>query len=283
MEPITCRAAVAWGPKLPLSIEDVIVDPPKAGEVRVRVIANALCHTDIYTLDGHDPEGLFPCPSNTLWTKFRLTLANKRISDSPTSPSPPPFLQGCSTFSEVTVLAEISCAKISKEAPLEKVCLLGCGIATGCGKFDAARALGATDCINPSELPEGQSTVQALVAKTTWGVDYTFDCTGNTQVMRSALEASHRGWGVSCVIGVAAAGHEISTRPFQLVTGRTWKGTAFGGWKSRSHIPQLVSRVMRGELSLEPFITHTLDGIDATNAAVEALHSGSCLRAVVRY
>jgi S-formylglutathione hydrolase len=125
--------------------------------------------------------------------------------------------------------------------------------------------------------------VQALLERTVWGVDYTFDCTGNTAVMRQALEASHRGWGVSCVIGVAAAGHEISTRPFQLVTGRTWKGTAFGGWKSRTHVPQLVARVLRGELSVAPFISRVLQGVAATNEAVAALHSGSCLRAVVRY
>uniref|UniRef100_A0A6T5YCZ0 S-formylglutathione hydrolase n=1 Tax=Diacronema lutheri TaxID=2081491 RepID=A0A6T5YCZ0_DIALT len=236
---------------------------------------------------------------------------------------------GCSTFSEVTVLSEISCAKIDKDAPLAQVCLLGCGVSTGWGavwntckveagssvavfglgavglavvqaakiagaraiyaidtnasKFEAARALGATDCIDPSGLPDGQTATQALVAKTTWGVDFTFDCTGNTGVMRGALEAAHRGWGVSCVIGVAASGHEIATRPFQLVTGRTWKGTAFGGWKSRTHVPQLVARVQRGELSVEPFISLTLDGIEATGEAVKALHSGAILRAVVRY
>jgi S-(hydroxymethyl)glutathione dehydrogenase/alcohol dehydrogenase len=100
-------------------------------------------------------------------------------------------------------------------------------------------------------------------------------------VMRSALECSHRGWGTSCVIGVAASGHEISTRPFQLVTGRVWKGTAFGGFKSRTDIPILVERYMKGELPIDHFITHTFKGVGATNDAIDALHGGDCLRAVV--
>lgn len=101
--------------------------------------------------------------------------------------------------------------------------------------------------------------------------------------MRAALECAHRGWGTSCVIGVAAAGHEISTRPFQLVTGRTWKGTAFGGYKSRTQVPKLVEKHLRGELPIDHYITHIFKGVGETNAAVDALHSGSCLRAVVHY
>ena len=92
-----------------------------------------------------------------------------------------------------------------------------------------------------------------------WGVDYTFDCTGNVEVMRAALESAHRGWGESCVIGVAAAGKELATRPFQLVTGRVWKGTAFGGWKSRSAVPKLVERSMSGELPVDHYITHSIE------------------------
>mmetsp|Transcript_2201 Transcript_2201/g.5650 ORF Transcript_2201/g.5650 Transcript_2201/m.5650 type:complete len:567 (+) Transcript_2201:108-1808(+) len=233
---------------------------------------------------------------------------------------------GCSTFAEYTVLAEISCAKIAPAAPLDKVCLLGCGVATGWGavwntcrvepgssvavfglgavglsviqaaklsgasrifaidinpdKFAAATEFGATECINSLEH---ESVVAELVSRTTWGVDYTFDCTGNTAVMRSALEAAHRGWGVSCVIGVAGAGKEIATRPFQLVTGRRWCGTAFGGWKSRSQVPGLVRRVLTGELPVDRYITHTFRGVEGTAGAIEALHSGECLRAVVTY
>lgn len=149
-------------------------------------------------------------------------------------------------------------------------------------KFEIAKQLGATDCVNPNDV---EGPIQQYIAGTLtkWGVDYAFDCTGNTQVMRAALECAHRGWGVSCIIGVAAAGHEISTRPFQLVTGRTWKGTAFGGYKSRTDIPILVDRCMQGTLPIDHYITHKFKGVSATNDAIEALHSGGCLRAVVEY
>ena len=137
-------------------------------------------------------------------------------------------------------------------------------------------------------MPEGKGIKDVLVGGsglTKWGIDYTFDCTGIVSVMRTALEVAHRGWGTSCVIGVAASGHEISTRPFQLVTGRVWKGTAFGGWKSRTDIPKLVDSYMGGELKIDHFITHQFKGIEGTNDAIDALHekSGSCLRAVVKY
>jgi S-formylglutathione hydrolase len=150
-------------------------------------------------------------------------------------------------------------------------------------KFATAEEFGATDCIDASALPPATSIVQELQQRTGWGVDYTFDCTGSTAVMRSALEAAHRGWGVSCVIGVAGAGQEICTRPFQLVTGRSWKGTAFGGWKSRTHVPQLVRRVMSAELPISRYVTHKLEGVEATSDAIAALKAGDCLRAVVTY
>lgn len=124
---------------------------------------------------------------------------------------------------------------------------------------------------------------QALIEKEKWGYDFTFDCTGVTAVMRTALEVAHRGWGESCVVGVAAAGHEISTRPFQLVTGRVWKGTAFGGWKSRTDVPNLVKRVMTGELNIDPYVSFNLEGLETVNQAVDYLHgeSKTCLRAIV--
>mmetsp|Transcript_3141 Transcript_3141/g.6504 ORF Transcript_3141/g.6504 Transcript_3141/m.6504 type:complete len:383 (-) Transcript_3141:62-1210(-) len=375
-KPITCQAMVARGPKQPLSLETITVAPPKAGEVRVKVIANALCHTDVYTLDGHDPEGLFPSilgheagcivesvgegvtsvqvgdhvipcytpqcaapscifcqsPKTNLCPQIRGTQGQGLMPDGTVrftdkDGKPIYHFMGCSTMSEYTVLAEISCAKISKELALEKACLFGCGVSTGLGavwntckvevdssvavfglgavglaviqgakmagasriiavdinpeKFAAAVALGATDTVDSSKLDK---PVQAhIVEMTKWGVDNTFDCTGNVNVMRAALECAHRGWGTSCVIGVAASGHEISTRPFQLVTGRTWKGTAFGGFKSRRDVPKLVQRCIDGKLPVDHFITHTLDGVDKTNDAIEALHGGECLRAVVRY
>jgi S-(hydroxymethyl)glutathione dehydrogenase/alcohol dehydrogenase len=149
-------------------------------------------------------------------------------------------------------------------------------------KFEMAKKLGATDCLDPKTV-DGPVQKHIAGVMTKWGVDYSFDCTGNTEVMRSALECSHRGWGVSCIIGVAASGHEISTRPFQLVTGRVWKGTAFGGFKSRTDIPVLVERYMKGDLPIDHFITHTFKGVGATNEAIDALHSGDCLRAVVEH
>ena len=235
---------------------------------------------------------------------------------------------GCSTFSEYTVLAEISCAKINPAMPLWKASLFGCGVSTGLGavlnttkvkpgssvavfglgavglaciqaaksvgasriiavdinpkKFDAAVALGATDCVNSAKL--GDVPVQQhIVGMTKWGVDFTFDCTGNVNVMRAALECAHRGWGTSCVIGVAASGKEIATRPFQLVTGRKWVGTAFGGWKTRSDVPKLVDQHLNGDLAIDHYITHTLKGVDKTNDAIHILEGGECLRCVVIY
>lgn len=233
---------------------------------------------------------------------------------------------GTSTFAEYTVLHEESLAKISKEAPLEKVNLLGCGISTGWGavwntaqvekgataavfgigavglsvieglkvagasriiavdlldkKLKLAKDWGATDLVNSKELDK---PVQAkIVEMTEFGVDYSFDCTGNVNVMRAALECSHRGWGKSVVIGVAGAGQEIATRPFQLVTGRQWLGTAFGGWKSKPQVPQLVDLYMKGEVKIDDYITHNLEFKDI-NKAFELMHEGDCLRCVLAF
>jgi len=372
---ITCKAAVAWEAKTPLDVTDIQVAPPQAGEVRVKVIANALCHTDIYTLDGHDPEGLFPCvlgheaaaivesvgegvasvavgdvvipcytpeckahdcifcqsPKTNLCPTIRNTQGQGLMPDGTSRLSKDGVtlyhFMGCSTFAEYAVIAEISAAKINSGADLDKMCLLGCGVATGWGavfnntkvepgtsvvvfglgalglaviqaakasgaryivgvdinddKFPLAAQFGATECVN-SLTCQGGDIKSWLLEKEKWGYDYTYDCTGNVNVMRTALEVSHRGWGESCVIGVAAAGKEISTRPFQLVTGRNWKGTAFGGWKSRTEVPRLVQTVMRGELDVEPYITHTFNGLENVNASIDALHGGDCLRAVIK-
>jgi len=373
---IKCKAAVAWAPNEDISIEEIEVAPPKAGEVRVKVVANALCHTDIYTLTGQDPEGLFPCvlgheagaivesvgpgvtsvapgdhvipcytpecreascifcasPKTNLCPKIRSSQGSGYMPDGTSrftcKGKELYHFMGCSTFSEYTVLAEISCAKVDPAAPLEKICPLACGVATGWGavwnntqvekgssvavfglgavglaviqaakiagaariiavdvnpgKYDIAKQLGATDTVNPKEL--GDVKVQnKIVEMTKWGVDYSYDCTGNTEVMRAAIECAHRGWGMSCVIGVAASGKEIATRPFQLVTGRRWIGTAFGGWKSRTYVPQLVDKVQSGELKVDHFITHNFDGVESWPDAIHALHGGECLRAVVKY
>jgi S-(hydroxymethyl)glutathione dehydrogenase / alcohol dehydrogenase len=233
---------------------------------------------------------------------------------------------GTSTFSEYTVVAEVSLAKIDPQAPLEKVCLLGCGVTTGIGavhntakvepgasvavfglggiglaviqgakqaragrilaidtnpaKFDLARNMGATDCINPKDHDKPIQDV--IVALTDGGVDYSFECIGNVDIMRAALECCHKGWGESIIIGVAGAGQEIRTRPFQLVTGRVWRGSAFGGVKGRSQLPDMVQQAMRGEIRLDPFITHTMP-LDRINEAFDLMHEGKSIRTVIHY
>ncbi len=233
---------------------------------------------------------------------------------------------GTSTFSEYTVLPEISVAKIQKDAPLEKVCLLGCGVTTGIGavlntakveagatvavfglggiglsaiigaamakasrivavdinpsKFEIAKQLGATDCINP--LDYDRPIQEVIVDLTDGGVDYSFECIGNTKVMRSALECCHKGWGESIIIGVAGAGEEISTRPFQLVTGRVWRGSAFGGVRGRTELPGYVARAQAGEIPLDTFITHTM-GLEDINKAFDLMHEGKSIRTVIRF
>jgi len=231
---------------------------------------------------------------------------------------------GCSTFSEYTVLPEISLAKVNKEAPLEEVCLLGCGVTTGMGavlntakveqgdtvaifglggiglsaiigarmagasriigidinegKFDLAKQLGATDVINPQNYD--QPIQDVIVEMTDGGVDYSFECIGNVNVMRQALECCHKGWGESVIIGVAGAGQEISTRPFQLVTGRVWRGTAFGGVKGRSQLPEIVEQYMAGKFGLQEFITHTMS-LEEVNQAFDLMHEGKSIRSVI--
>lgn len=213
---------------------------------------------------------------------------------------------GCSTFSEYTVVAEVSLAKINPEANHEHVCLLGCGVTTGIGaiglavvqgarqakagriiaidtnpkKFELARRFGATDCINPNDYDKPIKDVLLDINK--WGIDHTFECIGNVNVMRAALESAHRGWGQSVIIGVAGSGQEISTRPFQLVTGRVWKGSAFGGVKGRSQLPGMVEDAMKGDIDLEPFVTHTMS-LDEINDAFDLMHEGKSIRTVIRY
>ena len=224
------------------------------------------------------------------------------------------------------MLPEISLAKVNKEAPLEEVCLLGCGVTTGMGavmntaqveegatvaifgiggiglaaiigatmarasriiaidinesKFELARKLGATDCINPKKYDKPIQEI--IVEMTGGGVDYSFECIGNVNVMRSALECCHKGWGESIIIGVAGAGQEISTRPFQLVTGRVWRGSAFGGVKGRTELPGIVDRYMQGEFKLDDFISFTM-GLDRINEAFDLMHAGKSIRTVIHF
>jgi S-(hydroxymethyl)glutathione dehydrogenase/alcohol dehydrogenase len=233
---------------------------------------------------------------------------------------------GTSTFSEFTVLPEIALAKINPSAPLDKVCLLGCGITTGIGavlntakvrpgstvavfglggiglsvvqgavmakasrilavdlnpsKWTMAKALGATDYVNPKD--HTSPIQQVIVEMTDGGVDYSFECIGNVNVMRSALECCHKGWGESIIIGVAGAGQEISTRPFQLVTGRVWRGSAFGGVKGRSQLPGFVERYLHGEIKIDEMVSKVLP-LDKINDAFELLHDGKVIRSVIQY
>ena len=233
---------------------------------------------------------------------------------------------GTSTFSEYTVLPEIAVAKISDAAPLEKVCLLGCGITTGIGavlntakveagatvavfglggvglsaiqgatmakagrilaidinadKFELATQMGATDTINPED--HSTPIQEVIVEMTDGGVDYSFECVGNVSLMRAALECCHKGWGESVIVGVAGAGQEISTRPFQLVTGRVWRGTAFGGCRGRSQLPGMVDQYMNGDIKVDEFITHTMP-LEDINTAFELMHEGKSIRSVVHF
>lgn len=238
---------------------------------------------------------------------------------------------GTSTFSEYTVCAEISLAKVSKEAPLEKVCLLGCGITTGYGavlntmkvekgstasvwglggvglavimgckeagcskiigvdinpdKAKLAEEFGMTHFINAKELKENETAADKVVelcgGYAGAGVDYSFECIGNVNTMRQAFESVHKGWGQSCVIGVGPPGQEISTRPFQVVIGKAWRGTAFGGTKGRTQLPEYVESYMAGKAPfVDPFVTFTMPSTDV-NKAFHMMHEGKALRTVV--
>ena len=140
-----------------------------------------------------------------------------------------------------------------------------------------ARKFGVTDFINPNDV---DNVVEAITDLTAGGVDYSFECIGKVEVMRQALECCHKGWGESTIIGVAGAGQEIATRPFQLVTGRVWRGTAFGGAKGRSDVPKIVDWYMDGKINIDDLITHTM-ALDDINSAFDLMHSGKSIRSVV--
>ena len=365
------RAAVAFEAKKPLEIVELDLEGPKAGEVLVEIMATGICHTDAYTLDGLDSEGLFPsvlghegagivrevgagvtsvqpgdhviplytpecrqCKSclsgkTNLCTAIRATQGKGLMPDGTSRFSYKGktiyHYMGCSTFSNFTVLPEIAVAKIRTDAPFDKACYVGCGVTTGVGavtntakvqvgdnvvvfglggiglnvlqgakmagadkiigvdinnsKKEWGEKFGMTHFVNPKET---QDVVAHLVELTDGGADYSFDCTGNTDVMRQALECCHRGWGTSIIIGVAEAGKEISTRPFQLVTGRNWRGTAFGGAKGRTDVPKIVDWYMNGTIQIDPMITHVMK-LDKINDAFDLMHAGESIRSVVVY
>lgn len=363
------RAAVAWQAGQPLTIEEVDLAGPRAGEVLVEVKATGICHTDYYTLSGADPEGLFPailghegagivvetgadvkslhpgdhviplytpecreckfCLSRktNLCQAIRTTQGRGLMPDGTTRFSlegkPIMHYMGTSTFSNYIVVPEIALAKIREDAPFDKACYIGCGVTTGIGavlftaKVEAGanvavfglggiglnviqgahmtgadkiigidlnperealgRQFGMTHFIDPSQV---ENVVDAVIQLTDGGADYSFECIGNTTVMRQALECTHKGWGRSIIIGVAEAGAEISTRPFQLVTGRKWEGSAFGGARGRSDVPRIVDWYMDGKISIDPLITHTLK-LEEINEGFELMKAGKSIRSVV--
>jgi len=365
------RAAVAFEAKRPLEIVEVDLEGPRAGEVLVEIRATGVCHTDAYTLDGLDSEGVFPsilghegagvvlevgagvtsvkpgdqmiplytpecrqCKSclsrkTNLCTAIRATQGKGLMPDGTSRFSyrgqAIAHYMGCSTFANHTVLPEIALAKIRPDAPFDKACYIGCGVTTGVGAvvntagveaganvivfglggiglnvIQGARLAGANKIIgvdiNPDREEWGrkfgmthflnskgmsrEDVVAKIVAMTDGGADYTFDATGNTDVMRTALEACHRGWGTSIIIGVAEAGKEIATRPFQLVTGRNWRGTAFGGAKGRTDVPKIVDMYMQGKIVIDPMINHVM-GLEEINTAFDLMHAGKSIRSVV--
>src|SRR6187399_484874 len=365
------RAAVAFAPKQPLEIVELDLEGPKAGEVLVEIMATGICHTDAYTLDGLDSEGIFPsvlghegagivrevgagvtsvvpgdhviplytpecrqCKSclsgkTNLCTTIRATQGKGLMPDGTTRFSykgqPIFHYMGCSTFSNFTVLPEIAVANIRQDAPFKTSCYIGCGVTTGVGavvntakvavgdnvvvfglggiglnviqgakmvgadkivgvdinpaREAMARAFGMTHFVNPKEH---ENLVDHLVQLTGGGADYSFECIGNTTTMRQALECCHKGWGVSVIIGVAGAGEEISTRPFQLVTGRVWKGSAFGGARGRTDVPKIVDWYMDGKINIDDLITHTLP-LAKINDAFDLMHAGKSIRTVVTF
>jgi S-(hydroxymethyl)glutathione dehydrogenase/alcohol dehydrogenase len=365
------RAAVAWKSGAPLTVEEVDLQGPKAGEVLVEIKATGICHTDYYTLSGADPEGIFPsilghegagvvlevgpnvksvragdhviplytpecreckfCLSRktNLCQAIRSTQGRGLMPDATSRFSiegkPLFHYMGTSTFSNHVVVPEIALAKIRSDAPFDKVCYIGCGVTTGVGavlftaKVEAganvvvfglggiglnviqaarmvgadkiigvdlnpqreamARRFGMTHFINPASV---ENVVDAIVQLTDGGADYSFECIGNTTTMRQALECCHKGWGQSIIIGVAAAGAEISTRPFQLVTGRVWKGSAFGGARGRTDVPKIVDWYMEGKLNIDDLITHTLP-LEKINEGFDLMKRGESIRSVVVY
>ena len=366
------RAAVAFEAKKPLEIVEVELDGPKAGEVLVEIMATGICHTDAYTLDGLDSEGLFPsilghegagvvvevgygvtsvapgdhviplytpecrqCKSclsqkTNLCTAIRATQGKGLMPDSTSRFSlggkPIAHYMGCSTFSSYTVLPEIAVAKVRPDAPFDKICYIGCGVTTGIGaviytakvepganvvvfglggiglnvvqgarmvganrivgvdtnpgREALARKFGMTHFVNPKEVKG--DLVPHLVELTGGGADYSFECVGSVDLMRQALECCHRGWGVAVIIGVAGSGQEIRTRPFQLVTGRVWKGTAFGGARGRTDVPKIVDWYMDGRINIDDLITHVLP-LERINEGFDLMHEGKSIRTVVNY
>ncbi|KAM4724123.1 alcohol dehydrogenase 1 isoform 4-T4 [Anableps anableps] len=367
---IKCKAAVAWEPNKPLVIEEIEVAPPQPNEVRIKIVATGVCHTDLYHLFegmhkdgfpvvlGHEGAGIVESvgpgvtefqPGDKVIPLFISQCRECRFCKSPKTNQcvkgwaadrydvmaleetrltckGKKLLQflGTSTFSEYTVLNQIAVAKIDPAAPLDKVCLLGCGVCTGFGaavntakvepgstcavfglgavglaavmgckfagakriiavdinpeKFEKAKVFGATEFVNPKD--HSRLIQQVLAEMTDGGVDYSLECVGSVGVMRSALESCVKGWGVSVLVGWTDL-HDFAARPIQLIAGRTWKGTLFGGFKSKDGVPEMVKAYLDRKVKLDEFITHNMT-LDKVNDAVELMKHGQCIRTVLK-
>ena len=365
------KAAIAWAPRQPLTIEEIDLAPPRTGECLVRLVATGVCHTDAYTMSGRDPSGLFPavlghegggivedvgpgvatlapgdhviplyipeCRNCKFCLSGRTNLCGALLATQGKGLMPDGtsrlshrgrmlhHYMGTSTFAEYTIVPEVALAKIRRDAPLDRVCLLGCGITTGIGavlntakvhpgasvavfglggvglsvvqgavlagaeriiaidvnprKLPLARQLGATDCLDASQVA---SVAEAVIEMTDGGADFSFEAIGNVEVMGQALACVHKGWGQAIIIGVAGAGEEIHARPFLLVTGRVWRGTAFGGTRGRTQLPQYVDWYMAGRVKVDDLVTHTMP-LEDINRAFELMHEGESIRSIVLY
>ncbi|KAM4810548.1 alcohol dehydrogenase 1-like [Rhinophrynus dorsalis] len=367
---IKCKAAVAWGPNQPFSIEEIEVAPPKAHEVRIKIVATGICRSDDHCINGTLSEIKFPvilghegagivesvgdgvtnlkpgdkviplflpqcgrcrcclnpnsnlCDKNDIGTyngvlldkTTRFTCKGKMIHN----------LSSTSTFTQYTVVDDIALVKIHDDAPLDKVFLIGCGFTTGYGsamkiakvtpgstcavfglggvglavvigckvagaskiigidtntdKFAKAKELGCTDCINPRDI---KIPINEVLAKmTNGGVDYSFECIGNTDVMTSALKSCHHGCGTSVIVGVAASSSNMSVDPSLILTGRILTGGLFGGYKSKDDVPKLVTDFLAKKYELDGLITHELP-FEKINEGFDLLRRGESLRTVL--
>ncbi|EFJ20010.1 hypothetical protein SELMODRAFT_109935 [Selaginella moellendorffii] len=366
---ITCKAAVAWGPKAPLVIEEIQVEPPQAQEVRIKITHTSLCHSDVTFWEapvevfprifGHEAAGIVESvgegvldlkPGDHVIPVFTGECRNCKYCKSPRTnicanyavdalrgtmksdgrtrfsiQGKPIFhFMGTSTFSEYTVVDQAQVVKVDPTAPLDKICLLGCGIATGIGavwktakveagasvavfglgavglaviagakiagasriiavdlnpaKFAKAKVFGATDFLNPKEHDKA---IQCVIQEMTGGgVDYSFECVGNTSVMRSAYESCQPGWGKSVIVGVDGSNKMLEINPLEFFSGRIWTASVFGGFKCKSDLPDLVDKYMSKELEYDEMITHTRP-FSRINEAFSLLQKGESLRCVI--
>ncbi|XP_024591848.1 alcohol dehydrogenase E chain [Neophocaena asiaeorientalis asiaeorientalis] len=368
---IKCKAAVLWELKKPFSIEEVEVAPPKAYEVRIKMVATGVCRSDDHAINGslvtplpaiigHEaagivesigegvttvkpgdkviplfvpqcgkcsvckhPEGNF-CLKNNV-TKPRGTLMDG-TSRFTCRGKPIYHFIGTSTFTQYTVVDEISVAKIDADSPLEKVCLIGCGFSTGYGsavkvakvtqgstcavfglggvglsviigckaagaariiavdinkdKFVKAKEVGATECINPRDYEKPIEEV--LKEMSGGGVDFSFEVIGRFDTMMAALLCCQEAYGVSVIVGIPPSAQNLPMSPMLLLTGRTWKGAIFGGFKSKDSVPKLVADFMAKKFPLDPLITHVLP-LEKINEGFDLLRSGKSVRTVLTF